>query len=84
VVFNGLCGVGIKWGRHDPDPAIFVGSVGDLGKIGVHGEESPDLSEWAPDALLRDPWPGCERSGFSTDQCVGELCVVISKEDCDA
>jgi len=71
VVFNGLIGVGIKWGRHDPDPVDFEGSVGDLDKIGVHGREMPGLVRWAPDALLRAPWPGCDRNGFSPDQCVG-------------
>lgn len=30
VVFNGLSGVGIKWGLHDPDPSDFDGTNGGI------------------------------------------------------
>lgn len=79
VVFNGLVGVGIKWGRHDPKPEDFEGSVGDLGAIGVHAETSPELEEWTPDALLRDPWPGCDEIGIAPEQCVGREFEVIPR-----
>ena len=66
VVYNGLIGVGIKWGLHNPDPADFAGTTGDTGD-----EDVPDDWPWKPDALLRDPWDGCERTGFTAAQCVG-------------
>ena len=67
VVFNSLIGVGIKWGIHDPDPEDFVGTAGNT----TRGERPPGF-EWEPDALLRDPWPGCETYGFTPEQCVGD------------
>lgn len=68
VVFNSLIGVGVKWGLHDPDPKEFEGTHG-----GLFGEEAslPVGWQWEPEALLRDPWPGCERCGFVPEQCVG-------------
>jgi len=66
VTFNGLIGVGIKWGRHYFDSSIFEGSIADLGSIGVRGPEpSDELQELAPEALLRDPWKG------APVECVG-------------
>ena len=50
AVFNGLTGVGIKWGRHKPDPADFEGSAGDC-----FGKTRPKDWPWYPDAMLRDP-----------------------------
>ncbi len=66
VVYNGLIGVGIKWGRHDPDPADFEGTTGN-----TIDEHVPEGWKWEPDALLRDPWDGCERYGFAATDCVG-------------
>ncbi len=66
VVFNGLIGVGIMWGLHDPDPADFEGTTGGL----VREEPIPDFP-WEPEALLRAPWPSCEKYGFTVEQCVG-------------
>ena len=48
AVFNGLTGVGIKWGRHDPDQADFEGTSG-----GLFEDERPPVWPWQPDAMLR-------------------------------
>ncbi len=72
TVFNGLCGVGIKWGLHNPPAEDFKDTYGDLFASTV-----PDDFEWEADALLRDPWDGCERTGFTADQCVGEKFTII-------
>lgn len=67
VVYNSLIGVGIKWGLHDPDPQDFEGTDGNTVAGGM-----PDGWPWEPDALLRKPWDGCERCGFTPEECVGE------------
>lgn len=67
AVFNGLVGVGIKWGLHYPSPEELKGTHGDL-------FDSPELPEdwpWEPDALLRKPWSDTN-AGWSVEQCVGE------------
>ena len=51
VIYNGLDGVGIKWGLHDPDPADFRNTSG-----GLVTEQVPDDWPWVPDAMLRDPY----------------------------
>ena len=66
VVYRSLIGEGIKWGRHNPDPEDFEGTDGNTVSDGA-----PDDWEWNPDALLREPWKGCERTGFTAEQCVG-------------
>jgi len=67
VVFSGLCGYGIKWGRHEIPDGALDGTVGDLGIIGVHGKEPQQGDdEWFPEAYLRDPWPRADL------ECVGE------------
>lgn len=72
VVYNSLVGVGIKWGLHNPNPADFEGTTGNL-----IDEEPPENWQWEPDALLRDPWPSCKRAGFTPEQCVGSEYTVI-------
>jgi hypothetical protein len=72
VVFHGLCGYGIKWGRHYPDPSEFDGTNGDLIKLGIHGRE-PEQWEWEPDAYLRDPWPTADL------ECVGGCWEVVEE-----
>ena len=67
VIYNSLIGQGIKWGLHNPDPEDFDGTDGNTVSDG-----SPDGWEWEPDALLRDPWDGCEKYGFTKEQCVGD------------
>lgn len=66
VVYNSLIGVGIMWGLHDPDPEDFENTDGNTCSNG-----SPNDWPWEPEALLRAPWDGCERCGFTTEQCVG-------------
>ena len=66
VVYNSLIGVGCKLGLHNPNPADFEGTNGNLTATSV-----PDDWPWEPDVLLRDPWPGCEECGFLPDECVG-------------
>lgn len=68
VVYNSLIGVGIKWGRHDPDPADFDGTNGNTFDC---NDCVPKDWPWEPDALLREPWSGVERYGFTAAQCVG-------------
>ena len=73
VVYNSLIGVGIKWGLHNPPLEDFDGTNGNtVGAIIV-----PNKWPWYPDALLRDPWDGCEPYGFSKDECVGEDFEII-------
>ncbi len=71
VVYNGLDGVGIKWGIHNPDPSIFDGTTGgmfdDVTRLGI----DRGTFEWFPDAMLRDPY-------LSADlPCVGESYTII-------
>ena len=68
VVFNGLTGVGIKWGLWNPALADFEGTVGDLHLIGVGSQEKPTDWPWEPDAMLREP----ELTGPLGIECVGE------------
>jgi hypothetical protein len=56
VVFNGLVGVGVKWGEHSPDPADFVGTYGDVLAV-----SQPDDWPWEPDALIALPLAGDSR-----------------------
>ena len=72
VVYNSLIGEGIKWGRHDPNPDDFEGTSGN-----TIDESVPDDWQWEPEALLRDPWDGCERHGFSKGDCVGGEFTVL-------
>lgn len=64
VVYNGLVGYGIKWGRHDITEAdIPTGLFCNV----------PDDYEYEPNALLRDHWDGAEL------ECVGEEYVVVKE-----
>ena len=74
VVYNSLIGVGIKWGLHAPNFADFVGTTGN-----TVNESIPQNWQWEPDALLREPWAGCERHGFSPANCVGEDFIIIKE-----
>ena len=72
AVFNGLTGVGIKWGIHYPKEEDFAGTSGDLfiGKV-------PDNWPWYPDAMLR-------HSGLSDVlqmECVGENYEILTDEE---
>lgn len=65
VVYNSLIGVGIKWGLHNPDPKDFENTTGN-----TIDEEVPKDWIWEPEAILRSPWDGCGKHGFSPEQCV--------------
>lgn len=68
VVYNSLIGIGIMWGLHNPDPADFEGTNGNM----VGNCQAPEDFRWEPEAILRDPWDGCENHGFTAEQCVGD------------
>ncbi len=70
VVFNGLSGVGIKWGVHYPNPKDFEGTSG-----GVCPQDDRSSFKWEPDALLRDPWPGAEI------ECVGKNYNTLTEKE---
>ena len=72
MIYNSLIGEGIVWGLHDPNPSDFEGTDGNTVVDGA-----PADWEWEPVALLREPWDGCERCGFSKEQCVGSDYVII-------
>ena len=72
MIYNSLIGEGIVWGLHDPNPKDFEGTDGNTCSDG-----SPDDWKWEPEALLREPWAGCERHGFSKEQCVGNDYEII-------
>ena len=67
TVYNGLDGVGIKWGRHHVTMADIRGSGG------LFREDIPKDYPWRPDAMLREPYPGadlpCVGSGFTIVGC---------------
>ena len=71
TVYNGLDGIGIKWGRHKPSMDDFKGKVFHLspgGNIVDAPDECPAKDSdwpWMPDAMLRDPYPGADL------ECVG-------------
>lgn len=74
VVYNGLDGVGIKWGRHNPSPNEFIGTSGNtvaLAPDSLAGD--PDWS-WQPDAMLREPYPGADFP------CVGDDWEILRDE----
>lgn len=53
VVYNGLDGVGVKWGLHDPDMA-------DFDKANPLFGSAPKDFKWFADAMLREPYPGSD------------------------
>ena len=55
VVYNGLDGVGVKWGEYSPNPKDFEGTTG-----GLFAEPIPDDWEWFPEAMLRDNYPSAD------------------------
>jgi len=68
TVFNGLSGVGIKWGLHNPPLSDFEGTSGDCF---APAEDSPARRPgwpWKMGAMLRDP----EMADSLGIECVGE------------
>jgi len=74
VVYNGLDGVGIKWGEHKVTDDDIEG-VGGLGVIGVNEPVASDDYEYKAEAMLRESYPSAEL------ECVGETYRVIYKEE---
>lgn len=68
TVYNGLDGVGIKWGRHSVTLADLNPSTGIGGK-------APADYPWFPDAMLRDPYPGADLP------CVGEDYEIVATQE---
>jgi hypothetical protein len=66
VVYNGLDGVGIKWGRHE----VTAEEIG--GCANFNTGEPPEDFQLFPDAMLREPYP---RAGM---ECVGSDYEVIA------
>ena len=64
VVYHGLDGYGIKWGRHDVDEAKILETCGMF-------QGAPKYWPWLPEAMLRDPWPGADM------ECVGDDYEVV-------
>lgn len=65
VVYNGLDGVGIKWGIHD----ITLEDI--FGNGGLFNEDAPEGYDWTPDAMLREPYK------YADIECVGDDFEVI-------
>lgn len=74
VVFNGLSGVGIRWGRLEVTEEIrelYRGSTADL--FTGFDDADPRWKDWEPEAMLRDG----HLQGFFTLPCVGGTYEVI-------
>ena len=65
VVYNGLDGEGIKWGRHEVTLEDLAGNGG------CFGDPAPAGYAWHPDAMLRDPY---DRASLP---CVGREFEVV-------
>ena len=72
VVYNGLDGVGVVEGLHDPDPRDFEGSSGNL-----VAWEPPDDFQYIAQAILREPWCGCEKYGWKKEMCIGKKYEIL-------
>ena len=64
IVYNGLDGEGVKWGRHDVSGLVGCGNLLPC--------DVPVGYELYPDAMLRNPYPGADLP------CVGREYDVIS------
>lgn len=76
VVYNGLDGIGIKWGEHDVTADDISGSGCSL--IGIDDGPIPPNYEWHPQAMLREPYDNANRL-----ECVGDesRCKIIKEGD---
>ncbi len=70
TVYNGLDGVGIKWGRH----TVTSDDIEGHGGCEMHCEPPPDY-EWFPEAMLREPYK------YADLPCVGEDFEILNDED---
>ena len=79
VIYNGLDGVGIKWGKimlSESDIELIYRGDGNFTK--GSGCVSEDY-QFFPDAMLRDPYPSAIREGID---CVGEDYVREKPSSC--
>ena len=65
VVYNGLDGIGIKFGH-------FILSEDDMKGSGGFFDKKPGDYEWAAEAMLREPYTGANM------ECVGKDFEVVS------
>jgi hypothetical protein len=75
VVYNGLDGVGIKFGSGPVDIETIM--RGDSGLF-HNSPDDAELRKWEPEAMLREPYP---RAGM---ECVGKRYVdwfVVGQDD---
>lgn len=77
TVFNGLTGIGIKWGLHYPKPEDFKGTAGDFFEFMGVEKQMPEDWPWEPDAMLREPEIS-EKLGM---ECVGEDYEIIYRPE---
>lgn len=66
VVYNGLDGVGIKFGAGPVDIETIMRGDSGLFENSPHDDE---LAKWAPEAMLRDPYSLAIKAGL---ECVGK------------
>ena len=69
IVYHGLDGYGIRWGRLDLDLEPILQGDGNTTK-----GSAPGWFENFPEAMLRDPYPGTDL------ECVGEDYRIIKQE----
>jgi len=69
VVYNGLDGVGIKWGIY----AVTMEEIGGDSGLFRDSPRSPAEFNWFPDAMLRDPYPSADL------ECVGGEFEIIEE-----
>ena len=62
TVYNGLDGIGIKWGEWN----VPENEIKGYGGCPDGGEKPPVDYKWYPDAMLREPYPSADLP------CVGE------------
>lgn len=68
VVYHGLDGYGIRWGRHEVDEAALKALLSG-GPLSAGATD--DAWRWLPEAMLRAPRPGSEI------ECVGGEFTVV-------
>lgn len=66
TVYNGVDGIGIKWGRHSPPLEDFEGTSGSAVPLADDSPAQRPDWPWMPDVMLREPYPG------AVVPCVGE------------
>jgi len=72
IVYNGLDGEGIKWGKHNITIHDIIGNGNT-----THGAEiAPTNYDWFPDAMLRDVYSLAEKEGI---ECVGNDYEIIQE-----